>query len=418
MNRTTLIGTVLVVAGLIGAGVWLTGADATKISNVKDKLGAALETNDQVKKPVPPPAVTAAEVKERAFVETVVVTGSIVARNEIVVAPEVEGLRIVKLNADEGDHVEAGDTLAVLENKALTYQLEQRTAALQRATAAIEQAKQQIVEAKARTREAEDSLKRAEPLRKKKYIAESVVDQRRAAAISAKAQVASAEEGLRVAIANKSEIEAQQRELAWRASRAEVKAPVAGLISKRNARVGEIAIGANAFTDQPMFRMIEKGEVELDGEVAETEIGKLEAGQDAVVRVTGVGEVPGKVRLVSPEVDKTTRLGSVRIFLGANPRVKLGSFGHGLVSTRTSTGLSVPLSSVMYTDVGASVLVIENGRAKLRAIKKGLVADGYQEVLDGLQAGDVVVAKSGTFLRDGDEVRAMVPQPRISEATR
>lgn len=415
MKTRSLIFALLGAIALAGVGFATFGDTAPIVDKVKSKL----ENKQNKKKAAPPPAVTAARVKTRDFVETILVTGSFVARDEIVVVPEVEGLRIVELRADEGDRVEAGDVLAVLENKQLAYQLEQRNASLKRANAAIEQAKSQITEAKARQVEASKSLKRAKPLRRKKYIAQSVIDQRQAAAVSANAQVASAEEGLRVAQANKAEIEAQQRELAWRVSRAEIKAPVAGLISKRNARIGEIAIGANAFSgDAPMFRLIAKGEIELDAEVPETAIAKVKAGQVAYISAAGVKDVKGTVRLVSPEIDTKTRLGRVRIFFGDDERLKIGSFGRGRIETRRATGLSVPLSAVIYTPDGPSVLLVQGGQAKSQLIKTGLVADGFQEVLSGLSEGDHVVAKAGTFLRDGDAINPILPEPQVSEARR
>lgn len=415
MKMRQLLWALAGTAILAGVGFAIFGDTSPLLEKVKSKI----EKKDPEAKAVPPPAVTVARVKKHDFIETVLVTGSFVARDEIVVAPEVEGLRIIELRADEGDRVQPGDVLAVLENKQLSYQLEQRDAALKRAIAAIEQAKSQITEAKARRAEASKSLKRAKPLRRNKYISQSVIDQRQAAAVSASAQVVSAEEGLRVAEANKAEIEAQQRELAWRVSRAEIKAPAAGLISKRNARIGEIAIGANAFSgDAPMFRLIAQNEVELDAEVPETAIAKIKKGQVAYVSTVGFRDVKGTVRLVSPEIDRKTRLGRVRIFFGDDERLKIGSFGRGKIETRRSNGLSVPLSSVIYTSEGPTVLVIENGKAKSRLIKTGLVAKGVQEVLAGLIDGDLVVAKAGTFLRDGDAVKAILPEPKVSEAVR
>lgn len=407
-------------AVLAGAALYVFDVEVPFVDTVKDQIAQhRAEKEKKAEKSVPPPAVTVVPATERAFVETVLVTGSIVPRETIVVVPEVEGLRIVELRRDEGEQVEAGDVLAVLEDKALRYQLEQRDAALKRAIAAIEQAKSQITDAKARHTEAVQALKRAKPLRRSKHIAESIYDQRQATAVSAAAQVASSEEGLRVAEANKAEIEAQQRELSWRVSRAIIRAPVTGLISKRNARIGAIAIGANAFSgDSPMFRIITKGEVELDAEVSEAQIANVKKGQPAEVEVSGVGSVSGKVRRVSPEIDKTTRLGRVRVFLGRHPEIKVGSFARGEIETRTSNGLAVPLSAVIFTEQGPSVLVVKKGQANTRLIKTGLVVKGVQEVTSGLNPGDLVVAKSGTFLRDGDAVRAIQPEAKVSEARR
>lgn len=409
MSKKRVVSLVLAGALAAAAALYIFAGDLPGVRAAKEKLSETLAEKEAVTAAVPPPAVAAVRVAPREFVETVLVTGSLVARDDIIVVPEVEGLRIVELKAEEGDRVNAGDVLAVLESEALSYQVQQRDAALVRAEAAIAQAKNQIAEAKARQDEAAASLKRAKPLQKNSYISESVVDQRRAAALSASAQVAAAEDGLRVAEASKAEIEAQRRELEWRVTRTKIKAPVSGLIAKRNARVGDIAIGANAFSsDTAMFRIVARGEVELDAEVPEMKIAKVKAGQMADVDVAGVGTVQGRIRLVSPEIDRTTRLGRVRIFLGDDPRLRVGSFARAEIKTAAETGLSVPLSAVLYTDEGARVLVIENDKARARPIERGLIVNGMQEVTAGLAEGDLVVAKSATFLRDGDAVRAVV----------
>jgi len=159
-----------------------------------------------------------------------------------------------------------------------------------------------------------------------------------------------------------------------------------------------------------------RGEVELDAEVIETELGKIAAGQKAHIKVAGNGEVAGTVRLVSPEVDKTTRLGRVRVFLGDDPKLRIGSFARGTIDTAQSHGLALPSSAVVFDGDGAFVQVVSQGRVARRAIETGLVAGGLVEVIKGLEKGDVVVAKAGTFLRDGDVVRAVLPDAKISEA--
>ena len=85
--------------------------------------------------------VTVARVAPAEFVETVLATGSLVAREEILVGPEVEGLRITEVLADEGQRVKKGDVLARLVADTLDAQVAQNDAALARTAAAIAQAK-------------------------------------------------------------------------------------------------------------------------------------------------------------------------------------------------------------------------------------------------------------------------------------
>jgi RND family efflux transporter MFP subunit len=358
-------------------------------------------------------AVTVARVAPADFVETVLATGSLVAREEILVGPEVEGLRITEVLADEGTRVKKGDVLARLVADTLDAQLAQNDAALARATAGIAQARSAIVQAEARLVESRNAFERAKPLRTAGHMAESVFDQREQAARTAQAQLVAAEDGLKAAEAEKAQVEAQRRELTWRRGRTEVVAPADGIISRRMARIGGYAAGAA----EPMFRIVAKGEVELDAEVTETRMAAIRIGQPARVEITGLGEIAGTIRLVSPEVDKATRLGRVRIFLGDNPALRVGAFARGSIETASGRGLAVPASAILYGPEGASVQVVRANRVETRKVKTGLVAGALTEVREGLSEGDVVVARSGTFLRDGDAVRPVAgDRAKLSDA--
>lgn len=358
------------------------------------------------------PMISVIKAQRAEFRETVLVSGSLVAREEILVAPEIEGLRVVELFADEGSKVKKGDVLARLVSEQLDAQLAQNDAALARAIAAIAQADSQIVQAKARAKEAAAQLDRAEPLKKSGYLSGSTYDQRESAADTAKAQVIAAEDGLKAANAERAQVEAQRRELDWRRSNTEVKAPADGVVSRRVARIGAMA---SAVSD-PMFRIIQNSEVELDAEIVETDLFKIKDGQKAIVSTPGGRDVEGSVRLVSPEVDKTTRLGRVRIFLGTQPQLKIGAFARGVIQTAHSTGVALPASAVTFATDGPHVYLVKNDTVTRQAVKTGLQAEKLVEILEGVALDDVVVARAGTFLRDGDKIRPVEPVKAVSEA--
>jgi len=404
----------LLLLGALGAGVYLAPQLEPYVAKLKQMRSSGTEAADTEAAQTAPPAVSVVKVAAAEFTETVAVSGSLVARDEILVAPEVEGFRVLDLKVDEGDRVKRGDVLATLVQESLDAKLAESDASLARAEAAISKAKSQIVETTARLAEAKSAFERAKPLQKSGYLSDSTYDQREAAAKTADAQLVAARDGLKLAEAEKAQVEAQRRDLAWRRSKAQVTAPADGLVSRRNARIGGMASGA-AVAD-PMFRIIARGEVELDAEVIETELGKIHVGQKARITVAGNGAVDGRVRLVSPEVDKTTRLGRVRIFLGDDTRLHIGSFARGAIDTAHGHGLALPSSAVVFDADGAFVQVVRDGRVSRRAIETGLISQGLVEVRKGLSEGDVVVSRAGTFLRDGDAVRAILPNAKISEA--
>lgn len=360
------------------------------------------------------PVVTVTAAVPADFIETVLITGFIVARDEVLIHPEVEGFRIEEIAAEEGDTVKKGQLLARLSNEALDAQVAQNTANIVRAEAAIAVARSGIVQAEAALKEAANAFDRAKPLKESGYMSGAAFDQRESAAATSDSKLISARDQLKSAEADKAAFEAQGRELAWRRTRTEVRSPVDGLIMRRTARTGAVASALN----EPLFRIVARGEVELDAEVAERDLSKIKEGQVGTVAITGGSTVSGTVRLISGEVDRATRIGKVRVFLGVNPALKIGASGRGTMETARSRGLSVPTSAVIVSQEAgqerAKVQLVSAGRVVEREVRIGLKTETAMEVVEGVSAGDVIVARSGSFLRDGDAVRAVWPAAKGS----
>lgn len=388
------------VAGLYGTGQ-LTHADRAAAVAPGGTVEAANATA---------PAVSVIKVAAADFVETVLITGSVIARDEILIAPEIEGFRVLELLADEGDHVTKGQVLARLANETLQAQLAQSDANIARADAAIAVARSAIVQAEAVVKEAGAAFERAKPLKQNGYLSGATFDQRESAASTAQSKLISSRDSLTSAGADKAALEAQRRELAWKLGRTEVRSPSDGIVSRRTVRVGSVA---SAVSDA-MFRIIARGEVELDADIAESDVGKVRQGQPANVTVTGSGDVAGKVRMISSEVDRSTRLGKIKVFFGVNPALRLGAFGRGTIETGRSHGLAAPASAVVYSPEGATVQLVANGRVETRRVKTGLVTQQLIELVEGVGEGDTIVAKSGSFLRNGDAVRPVFAETKVS----
>jgi HlyD family secretion protein len=347
-----------------------------------------------------PPSITVTRIQQGEIVSSIIVAGTIVARDEVLVLPEIDGLAIIELNAEEGDRVQTGQVLARLNRAALDVALAQNSANLQRVNATIAQARAQIVEAEANRVQAANALGRAQTLRSEGITSADVLDQRLAASRGADARLNVARETLTSAQAELASTQAQRAEIELRVRRAEIRAPRGGVVSRRNARLG--AIAAMAAPD-PLFRIIADGAVELEAEIPEADLPRLRTG--AAVQITAAGSaVPGRgvVRLISPEVDRLTRLGRARIALPDASATSVGSFARGVVELERRQGLTAPISAITYRRDSAVVQIVENNVVRSRIVKLGVSGDGRTEVLDGIKAGDMIVARAGTFLRDGD----------------
>lgn len=355
-----------------------------------------------------PPTVTVVEAAAGSLTERVIVTGDLMPKEEILVTPEVDGLATIEILAEEGDRVEKGQVLARLSRDTVEVAIAQANAQIARARASISQARTQIVQANATLKQAQNSFERAERLRKTGTASIETYESREAEALVAQAQVAAAEEQLALAEADLALAEAQKREQMVALGRTEIKAPTAGIVSRREARLGAVVSMAGT----PMFRIIEDGEIELEADVAEMTLAKLRVGQKAKVYPAGNREgLPGEVRLISPEVDNATRLGEVRVALQEAEGLAIGAFAYASIETATREGVIIPLSAVLYGTGGRpQVQLVEDAVVVSRPVTISLLADGFALVTDGLKAGDQVVSISGTFLRPGDRITPVVAQ--------
>jgi HlyD family secretion protein len=356
---------------------------------------------------VKPPSVTVVPAATGTLAETVVVSGTLVPRDEVLVSPEVEGLRVLELLVDEGARVTRGQVLARLSRDQIDIALGQNSAQRQRVLAAIEQAKAQIAEADASLEQARSSFERAQALVKQKVMSEEIFDQREAQLRVSTARANAARHQLSSAEAELALNRAQRDDLDWRASRTEVRAPVDGIVSRRDARIGALAAGSA----QPMFRIISGGEVELEADVSEVTLSRLKVGLGAMVTPVGrIQALNGTVRLVAPEVSRQTRLGRVRITLPAAEGLTIGAFARAVVEVARQDGVLVPVSTVHYGPSGPTVQVVKGDTVETRAVAIGLRGDEQVQVVSGLAPGEMLVRIAGTFLRNGDRVTA-IPMP-------
>jgi HlyD family secretion protein len=180
-----------------------------------------------------------------------------------------------------------------------------------------------------------------------------------------------------------------------------VQAPVAGLISASSAVIGATASGKG----EALFSIIARSEFDLVGLVPTQYIAKLAINQAARIKIIGAGEVDGKVRRVASTVEPNSQLGQVFVSVTTNRRLLANSSGRAMIKTGQSCGVSVPLTAVLYGSAGTVVQVVRRARVETKRVEVGLMSGGQVEIREGLVEGDIVVARAGALLREGDPVR-------------
>lgn len=348
-----------------------------------------------------PPAIVAVSAVMAPITDRVLTNGMIAAVEEVLVAPQLEGLAIESLHADVGDLVEAGSVLARLSKDQLILQRSQLDANRAKALAAIAQLDAQLAEVRSTAQETVKTGKRARQLADKGTYSTVQAEQAEAQATAALARIRSVEESIKVAQADVTLIDAQIKDVDLRLARTEVKAPVSGVITARGARIGAIASAAAG----PLFTMIRDGRLEMRADIAEADMHRIAEGQAVSIHLIGAANpVKGTVRLIEPTLNTATRLGLARIEIENGVNLRAGMFADAEIIVAQRDAITVPVTSINITSSGADVLKIVNGVARLTAVKTGIREGGLVEINEGLAQDDLIVAKAGAFVRDGDRV--------------
>jgi HlyD family secretion protein len=300
--------------------------------------------------------------------------GNIAAWQESVIGSEVSGLRLTEVHVNVGDTVRRGMLLAAFSAETVQAEL-----ALQRAT---------LAEAEASFAEARANAERARQVQASGALSSQQVGQLLTAEATAKARVDAAR------------AQVQSQELRLRHTR--IEAPDDGIVSSRTATVGAISVPG-----QELFRLIRQGRLEWRGEVPAAQLHRVRAGQMVKV-VTPAGDtVEGRVRMVGPTVDATSRNALVYVDLKPAPTLlRPGMFVRGEIDMGASRALTLPQSAVLLREGFTYAYRIgDDGRVAQVKIDTGRREGDRVEVLRGLAEGVRVVRSGVAFLADGDLVR-------------
>ena len=338
-----------------------------------------------------PLRVTVVRAAPADMAQTLRLSGTLSAREDIAVSTPLQGLKIVAVYADAGDTVKRGQVLAQLEDVNADSQLRQTEAQLARAKA-------QLRSQQAAAAEAAATLKRYRPLAEADALSRQELDQQKSAAATAAANVEAAK-------ADIAQLQAQLKDSRNQRGKTQIVAPADGVIAKRNAEAGALT-GPDA-----LFHIIKDGTVELAADAGADELPLLQNGAQAQVSVRGRDEaVGGTVRLVPPEIDSSTRLGKVRITLAHSDGLYTGTYGEANIRLPSyHAAAALPETAVSFDSGGkASVLAVDgNGRVSRVAVTAGRKQGGMVEIVSGLENGRAVVRRASAFVNEGDTVKAV-----------
>lgn len=349
--------------------------------------------------------VTVVVARQAEVAEKIPVVGSLVAREEVEVHPFIEGRVIEHVLIEVGQRVEKGQPLALLDMTEARMLLDKNSVSMLRARAAAEVEGSRLEVAAVSEAEARKVLERSRALQPKGAVSQQVLDEHENAHARAVAELRLARQSLALSEADAELIARERKDIELTIERSTVRAPDAGLVLKRTARIGAMTSAAAS----PLFVIAKDATIEFATQVTETSFLRLDEGMRAQISLPGYeGQLGGRVRLNAAQVDPLTRSGEVRIELDETDGLKPGVFARGSISASARRNILLPGSAVNTASGASNVFVVKDGVVDRRDVTVGIRQDGFVEILNGVRDGEMVVLKSSGFLKSQEKVRAVV----------
>jgi cobalt-zinc-cadmium efflux system membrane fusion protein len=356
---------------------WCVFASAVAAAQPRENLTVKLAPDSSAQREIVTATVTAKPVASAiAATATVEPDANAVA----IVATQIPA-RVVKLLAQPGQQVAAGQPLAILSSMEFG------------------QAKAEYLKSRALADIANQNLKREEDLYARKIASLKDLLEARAAQATAAANYKTARENLRILVPGVEPDALNWSEKGSALSDFALVSPISGTLVKRNLTLGAM-VDRN---DEPLV-VINLDRVWMTANVFEHDLARLHKGASATVAVDAYPKrtFAGTVTYISDEVDRANRTVQARIEV-PNPErlLKPGMFGHAEISARgMSEGVVAPESAVF--DIGGRkvVFIPEGGGVyRVRDVTLGAAGDGQVEIRSGVAPGEQVVSRGGLALK-------------------
>lgn len=340
----------------------------------------------------PPPEirpVRVVTVEKRAEGDTVALTGTVQAETEVNLAFRVGGRMIDRL-VNVGDHVQAGQVVAWLDQ-------EDAKNNLRSARAALAAAEGQLVEAEA-------DYKRQEDLLRGGWTPRARYDQARQVLQTTQARLDDARARLAIA----------QNNLGWTV----LEADAPGVVTVRGAEPGEVVTAG-----QMIVQVARDGGKDAVFDVPPAVRDNASPDPRITVSLTldPAVRAEGRVREISPRADPVTGTFQVRVGLTDPPAaMRLGSTVTGRMQLGQGGGIALPAGALTRVDGNPAVWVVDPATmtVALRRVEVLRFDPASVLIAEGVDPGDIVVTAGVQALRPGQKVRLLGAEAASAQATR
>lgn len=335
--------------------------------------------------------------------------------------------KVVNVSVENGQYVNAGDTIATLDDQDIQNSIKTAQAQVQVSEQQLNSTQQQLNSSQVTLQKLQilmDDAQRNYDRQKTLFdggaisktdleSSEKVLNTSKADYSSGLASIESAKASIE---SSKASLEAQKVNLQKAQSdlaNTVIKAPISGVISDKVLNVGQMASQGAA-----LAKVNDISSVYATIQVPQGKIGGVQIGQAATITVDGSDKTyNGTVQTIDSAADATTRVFNCKIKIDNSDKSLLpGIFAKAqLISDQKTQVLTVPINALVGNEGDYSVFINDNGTAKKQKVTIGETNQNSVEITDGIKDGDQVICTNTSTIQDGSEVDVAIKEDNNSD---
>lgn len=313
-------------------------------------------------------------VGEQELPEQYTSVGSITAERQINISSRISSY-ITELPVEEGEQVENGQVLAVLDHKELNNQISSARAAAKSAQAVLT--------------DSINDVGRFEALLAQGSISEAKVRKVRL-------QQATAEENLKAAQAALALARSQSQYV-------QIRSPTSGIVIRRHQSVGDLATPG-----VPLLAIETRDRLKFETFVAESQLANISVGDPVQLQIDNFGQtLSAEISHIVYTGDPVTRSYKTTLLLPGQTGLYSGMYGRATFTVGHSSNVTIPLSALVEKSGLQGVYVVDSdNHLRFRWLRIRRLWPDVVEIASGLDAGERIVTDVAAGIREGDRITA------------
>ena len=405
--------------------------------------------------------VVVEKAAKRSVIEVVTASGKINPQTELKLSSEVSG-EVIELDVVEGDSVKKGKLMCVVNPSIYEAIVTQAGASVNQFKATLASAKANSIQAKVAGEQAKRNFDRNEQLHRDKVISDAEYEMAKLQYDQANANLETANEQMNAAAFSVKSAEAQFSQAQDNLKKTKIYAPMDGIVSLVNVKLGERVVGTAQMAGTEIIRIADLSNMQAEVDVNENDVLRISLGDTADIEVDAyinkkfrgvVSQVSysatntiNQVISTSQATNFTVKIKLIKESYADLVKPELGKrypFRPGMSATvdiktdSRSNVLTVPIQSVTTREdkdlkqkdeefakstkaektaagkkeVKEIVFVADGGKVKVKEVKTGIQDASYIEVISGLNEGETIVKAPfkliSKTLKDGSVVKVV-----------